>query len=294
MPKTPLMTRSQRLAAILAVLLATLVAPAAALAIGSPRLAAVQVALRARHLYTDTVDGLPGPATTSALVALQEQEGLPPTGVAGPQTIAALGPLAGPDLGTRTLAPGAIGGDVAQLQFLLAWHGFPNGTFDGSFGSHTKAALLRFQRWAGVPAVGVVGPATVAALQEPIPTCPIPLAWPLRATIGDPFGPRGAGFHPGVDLPAAPGTPVHAAAVGRVVFAGPTLSGYGNLVIVRHARGVTTMYAHLSRILAARGEPVTVGSLLGLVGATGKATGSHLHFEVRLRDAAVDPLPALR
>jgi murein DD-endopeptidase MepM/ murein hydrolase activator NlpD len=54
------------------------------------------------------------------------------------------------------------------------------------------------------------------------------------------------------------------------------------------------MYAHLSRVLAAPGEQVTVGTLLGLVGATGEATGPHLHFEVRVRDAAVDPLPALR
>jgi murein DD-endopeptidase MepM/ murein hydrolase activator NlpD len=79
-----------------------------------------------------------------------------------------------------------------------------------------------------------------------------------------------------------------------VTFAGPTAGGYGNLVIVKGAGGVATMYAHLSRILAYRGEAVTVGSLLGLVGATGETTGPHLHFEVRIRGAAVDPLPALR
>ena len=288
------MTRLVGLAAIVASVASTFVAPASASAIGSPHVAAIQVALRAKHLYGGTVDGLPGPGTTAALTALQQQAGLPTTGVAGPETMAALGPLAGPDLGARPLAPGAVGGDVAQLQFLLAWHGFPNGTIDGSFGSHVEAALLRFQRWAGLPTVGVVGTATVAALQAPVPSCPILLAWPLRAAVGDRFGPRGAGFHPGIDLPAAPGTPVRAAGVGRVVFAGRTAGGYGNLVIVQHGRGVTTMYAHLSRILATRGEQVTVGTLLGLVGATGMATGPHLHFEVRVRDAAVDPLPALR
>jgi murein DD-endopeptidase MepM/ murein hydrolase activator NlpD len=82
--------------------------------------------------------------------------------------------------------------------------------------------------------------------------------------------------------------------VGRVTFAGPTTGGYGNLVIVKGARRVSTMYAHLSRILAYRGEEVTVGTLLGLVGSSGETTGPHLHFEVRVRGAAVDPLPALQ
>ena len=272
------MTRLVGFAAVVASMGATFVAPASAQTMGSPRLAAVQVALRAKHLYAGTVDGLPGPQTTTAL----HRSGL------------ALDALAGPDLGSRPLGPGAVGGDVSQLQFLLAWHGFPNSTIDGGFGAHVEAALIRFQRWAGLPTVGVVGPATVAALQAPVPTCPIPLAWPLHASISSPFGPRGAMFHPGLDLAAGPGTPVHAAAIGRVVFAGPTTGGYGNLVIVQHAHGVTTMYGHLSRILAEPGELVTVGSLLGLVGATGEATGPHLHFEFRVRDAAVDPLPALR
>jgi murein DD-endopeptidase MepM/ murein hydrolase activator NlpD len=287
------MTRSLRLAAILAFLGALLVQPAVTLAIGNPRTAAVQVALRAKHLYGGTVDGETGPATTDGLEVLQHQAGLAPDGVAGPQTLAALGPLAGPELGTRPLAAGAFGGDVVELQFLLAWHGFPSGTIDGAFGWHTEAALRRFQRWAGLPAVGVVGPATIAALRGPIPTCPLGLAWPLRTLVGDRFGPLGAGFHPGIDLPAPAGTPVHAAGVGRVVLARPTIGGYGNLVAVRHADGVETFYAHLSRILVAPGEHVTVGSLLGLVGSTGRASGPHLHFEVRVRGAAVDPLPAL-
>jgi murein DD-endopeptidase MepM/ murein hydrolase activator NlpD len=276
------MTRSLRLAAIMAFLGVTLVAPATASAIGSPRVAAVQVALRAKNLYAGTIDGMQGPATRAALAALQQQ------------TDVTVDDLAGPALGARPLALGATGGDVSQLQFLLAWHGFPNGTIDGAFGLHVQTALVRFQRWAGIPPLGIVGPATVAALRAPVPTCPVQLAWPLRVKVGDAFGPRGAAFHPGIDLPAATGTPVRAAAVGRVTFAGPTAGGYGNLVIVKGAGGVATMYAHLSRILAYRGEAVTVGSLLGLVGATGETTGPHLHFEVRIRGAAVDPLPALR
>jgi len=292
--KTSVMTLSRRLATILAVLVAISVAPAAASTVGSPRLAAVQVALRARHLYWGTIDGLSGPATTAALVKLQRDAGLPPTGIPGPRTMTLLGPLAVRELGTRPLGPGATGGDVVELQFLLAWHGFPNGTVDGGFGTHVEAALVGFQRWARLPVTGVAGPATVAALHRPVPVCPVPLAWPLQAMVGDRFGPRGTGFHPGIDIPAAPGTPVHAAAVGKVTFAGATAGGYGNLVVVKGASGVATMYAHLSRILAWPGEAVTVGSLLGLVGATGETTGPHLHFEVRVRGAAVDPLPALQ
>src|SRR5438876_513104 len=283
------MTRSRRLAAILALIWACLVLPVEAHAVGSSRTAAVQAALRARHLYRGAVDGEVGPATTAALVALQQHAGLVPDGVPGPQTLAALGPLAGPPLGTRPLAPGDLGGDVVELQFLLAWHGFPSSTIDGAFGSHTEAALLRFQRWAGPPAAGFAGPATIAALHGPIPTCPFRLAWPFHASVGDRFGPRGTGFHPGIDLPAPTGTPVHAAAVGRVVLARPTTGGYGNLVVVRNAEGVETLYAHLSRIFVSPGQAVTVGSLVGLVGATGRATGPHLHFEVRVRGAAVDP-----
>jgi peptidoglycan hydrolase-like protein with peptidoglycan-binding domain len=287
------MTRALRIAAVVAFLGVSLELSAPALAAGSSQVAAIQVALRAKHLYSGTVDGVLGPSTKAGIVALQRRAGLVPDGDVGQRTIAALGPLAGPALGTRTLAPGAVGGDVVELQFLLAWHGFPSGTIDGGFGSHVEAALLRFQRWADLPTVGVAGPATVIALRAPVPECPLPLAWPVRVAVGDRFGPRGAAFHPGIDLPAAAGTPVQAAAVGRVTFAGPTTSGYGDLVVVQHAGGVVTMYAHLSRIVAYRGESVTVGTLVGLVGATGETTGPHLHFEVRVRGAAVDPLPAL-
>jgi peptidoglycan hydrolase-like protein with peptidoglycan-binding domain len=283
----------RRLAIVLVGACTVLVLPGGAPAFGNPQVAAIQVALRARHLYAGTVDGHLGRATTKGIVAVQRKAGLTPDGVPGPRTVAALGRLARHELGSRTLGPGMVGGDVVELQFLLAWHGFPSATFDGGFGSHLEAALLRFQRWAGLPPVGVTGPSTIAALQKPVPRCPIALAWPLQAKLGDPFGPRGDSFHPGIDLPAPPGTQVHAAAVGTVTFVGPTTGGYGNLVVVKGSGGVAEMYAHLSRILVARGQPVTVGSVVGLVGATGETTGPHLHFEVRVRGAAVDPLPAL-
>jgi hypothetical protein len=249
--------------------------------------------LRARQLYAGNVDGELGPATANAVTTLQRRRGLAPDGIPGPATRRVLGKLAVAALGRRPLRLGAVGGDVVQLQFLLAWHGFPSGPMDGALGPHTEAALLRFQRWAGLPTVGVAGPATVAALREALPSSPVRIAWPLQAPLGDLFGPRGNRFHSGIDLRATMGAPVRSSAPGRVVRAGYDAAGYGNLVVIEHVDGVQTWYAHLSRIAVAPGQVVTTRTLLGLVGATGHAFGPHLHFEVRVRGAVVDPLTAL-
>ena len=112
--------------------------------------------------------------------------------------------------------------------------------------------------------------------------------------MGDPFGPRGNRFHAGIDLIAPAGAPVAAAGAGRVVWAGSRAGGWGLLVVVAHSHGVRSMYAHLSRVDVRLGQYVTTGQRLGRVGATGDATGPHLHFELRVRGAAVDPLTALR
>jgi murein DD-endopeptidase MepM/ murein hydrolase activator NlpD len=113
-----------------------------------------------------------------------------------------------------------------------------------------------------------------------------------NAKLGDPFGPRGNGFHTGIDLIAPAGTPVYAAREGRVVFA-DWFDGYGFLVVLDHGHGERTYYAHLSRIDVKRGIWVGQGVRVGRVGATGDATGAHLHFEVRVRGAAVNPLTGL-
>ncbi len=288
LPKQEAMTRIAGLSIAGLLLLA-----GPALAAGSSDVAALQVALRARGLYAGTVDGVQGPSTANALIAFQRKAGLEPDGVAGPLTRAALGRFAGPDLGARALALGSVGWDVAELQFLLAWHGFPSGRFDGVFGAHLEAAVRRYQRFAGLPVVGVAGPATIAALSAPPPRSPMTLEWPLRAPVGDSFGPRGVRFHAGIDIGAPSGTPVAAAAPGRVTYAGPAAGGWGNLVVIAHGRGVRTLYAHLSRIDVTVGRRVGAAAEVGLVGATGDASGPHLHFEVRVRGAAVDPLSAL-
>jgi hypothetical protein len=195
-------------------------------------------------------------------------------------------------LGARVLRRGKHGRDVAELALALAWQGFPSGPIDGSFGPRLRSALVRYQRAVGLPADGIAGVATFVSLRKAPPSSPIPLGWPVLAPVGDGFGPRGDGFHAGVDLLASRGTGVIAAAPGRVTWAG-SRDGWGKLVAIAHGHGVRTMYAHLETIRVKVGEWVAGGTMLGRVGATGNATGAHLHFEVRVGGAAVDPLRAL-
>jgi murein DD-endopeptidase MepM/ murein hydrolase activator NlpD len=259
---------------------------------GSARIAALQTALAVKGLYDGPVDGVLGPGTTTAVRRLQRMAGLEVDGVPGPQTRRALGRWGRHPIGSRVLARGAIGWDVAALQFRLAWHGFPSWNFDGVLGRRTEQSLVAFQSWAGIRADGRAGPATFAALRQPPAACPLRLGWPVSGAVASPFGPRGRRFHAGIDLSAAEGAPVGASRSGRVVFTGWD-DGFGKLVTIAHHRGVVTMYAHLSRIDVRVGERLGAGARVGLVGHTGRATGPHLHFEVRLRGASVDPLPAL-
>ena len=284
-----------RLALALPLLVVALVLPAAARA--SPSIsagvAALQVALREHRLYTGTIDGIRGPQTMRAIRKFQRHARIAVDGIPGPQTRRALGRFGRHHLGSRPLHAGLVGWDVAALQFELAQHGFPSGRFDGIFGPHVRHALHRFQRWAGLRVDEIAGRTTLAALQRPAPRAVLPLAWPLtHAKLGDPFGPRGDRFHTGIDLIARAGTPVYAARNGRVSFADWS-DGYGFLVILDHGHGERTFYAHLSRIDVKVGVLVGQGVRVGLVGRTGDATGPHLHFEVRVRGAAVNPLTGL-
>jgi murein DD-endopeptidase MepM/ murein hydrolase activator NlpD len=277
-----------------ATVLAMLLLAPSAYAAGDPEVAALQVGLRQRGFYAGTVDGVMGSGTAAAIRRLQQKRGLAVDGVAGAQTRRALGRYGRrAPLGGRLLKHGMKGWDVAALQFALAWHGFPSGNFDGHFGPSTEAALRKFQHWAGLREDGRAGPGVFSALRSALPVCPIGLVSPVNVPSTDGYGPRGNRFHTGLDYPAAVGTPVVAAAAGRVTYAGLSAGGWGNLVIVSHGGVTRTLYAHLSQVSVSVGQQLAAGQRLGRVGSTGNSSGPHLHFEVRLRGAAVDPWTGL-
>jgi murein DD-endopeptidase MepM/ murein hydrolase activator NlpD len=255
--------------------------------------AALQVALRSKGLYAATVDGVDGPLTRDAVRRFQGRRGLVVDGIAGPRTRGALGWRGRPRLGRRAIAAPARGWDVAALQFLLATHGFASGPFDGRLGARGDAALRRFQAWAGLAADGVAGPATLAALRRPPPRSALRFLAPVAGPLGDGFGPRGGAFHAGIDYTVGAGTPVGAAGRGCVSTIGWDPAGYGRFVVIAHRAGMTSLYAHLAAVTVRDGACVAASARIGTVGATGNATGPHLHFELRLRGAAVDPLTGL-
>ena len=128
------------------------------------------------------------------------------------------------------------------------------------------------------------------SVDQPIPKDTEKLfSWPLNGRLTSRFGPRKGSFHDGIDIAAPVGTPVRAAASGRVIFS-DALRGYGNVVIVKHANGFTTVYAHHRRNLVKDGQIVQRGEIIGEVGETGRVTGPSLHFEVRSGKNARNPL----
>jgi murein DD-endopeptidase MepM/ murein hydrolase activator NlpD len=116
--------------------------------------------------------------------------------------------------------------------------------------------------------------------------------WPVNGPVVSGFGMRWGRMHEGIDIAVGSGTPIHAAASGRVVYAG-WMEGYGNLVAIDHGGGLSTAYAHQSSIAAGVGQTVSQGQTIGYVGCTGHCFGPHLHFEVRVNGSPVDPLSYL-
>jgi murein DD-endopeptidase MepM/ murein hydrolase activator NlpD len=133
----------------------------------------------------------------------------------------------------------------------------------------------------------------------PAPDLSALTASPLPGVENSGFGWRddpvrgGRKFHKGTDFDADRGTPVQCAGDGIVAFAG-NKDGYGNVVFVDHGGGVVTRYAHLSKVAVKRGDVVLATGLIGKVGSTGRTTGPHLHFEIRLDGRAVDPVLAMQ
>lgn len=107
----------------------------------------------------------------------------------------------------------------------------------------------------------------------------------------DPFTGRRR-MHQGIDIPGPIGTPIYATADG-IVSRAEWANGYGNLVEINHGNGLQTRYGHMSKLIAQPNQRVVRGQLIGLMGSTGRSTGSHLHYEVRIAGAAVNPVPYL-
>jgi murein DD-endopeptidase MepM/ murein hydrolase activator NlpD len=149
--------------------------------------------------------------------------------------------------------------------------------------SNSITVLLQ-TRQAGVP----LQAAGRGVLGVPIPGAPItsPFGSRVHPIFGD------VRVHTGIDFGAGMGTPIRAAAAGVVVFAGPR-GGYGNATIIDHGGSIATLYGHQSALLVQEGQQVVKGQVIGRVGATGFATGPHLHFEVRVAGTPVDPLTYL-
>ncbi len=135
------------------------------------------------------------------------------------------------------------------------------------------------------------------------PSASVPAGWPLTAQyrlISSDFGARSASngggqrIHQGIDIPAPKGTPVHATASGGCVVSGRNRGGYGEVIVLEHDGGYQTLYAHLSRRVVRVGQRVERGEIVGHVGSTGRATGNHLHYEVRRNAKACNPVPFLR
>lgn len=118
-------------------------------------------------------------------------------------------------------------------------------------------------------------------------------AWPANGKISRGFRPSSDKDHKGIDIRADVGTPVYAARSGKVIYASNELSGFGNCIIIQHDPVWTTFYAHNDRNLVRAGDVVQCGQQIAEVGQTGRATGPHLHFEIRHDGTALDPHPML-
>ena len=168
-------------------------------------------------------------------------------------------------------------------------------------GEHSETAVLNVLHKSGIakqapPQAPASGGQARPPKQPAAPPISVPeqysgaMRWPLDAYIvSSEYGERWGKIHKGMDMAAHVGEPVYAIADGEVIYAGNGLSGYGNVVILRHDRKTTSLYAHNSELKVKQGDQVTKGTLVALLGSTGHSTGPHVHFEIRDGDAAVNP-----
>ena len=141
-----------------------------------------------------------------------------------------------------------------------------------------------------VQTAAVTNPRVKAVIGTPPPRSGRGFAWPVRGKIVSRFGTKPDGRHnDGINIAVAKGAPVRAADNGVVVYAGSELKGYGKLILIRHAGGWVTAYAHNDQLLVDRGQKVTAGQVIARAGSTGSVSDPQLHFEIRRGADAVDP-----
>ena len=133
---------------------------------------------------------------------------------------------------------------------------------------------------------------TITPERSPSKSPPSKFIWPVKGVVTSPFGNRWGNMHEGIDIGAPEGTPIHAAAAGKVIFSGER-GAYGLIVIIEHPDDWYTIYAHNSKNLVGQGATVKQGEKIALVGQTGRATGPHLHFEIRQGVKPLDPIKYL-
>ncbi|MBP7064253.1 MAG: peptidoglycan DD-metalloendopeptidase family protein [Ferrovibrio sp.] len=238
---------------------------------------------------TSTMPAPTAPALTGTGVAVQE---LPPPGTSGPVPAPAVAPApaampAPPPAKPAPLPEVSIPASPAQAAQI-----------------EPQPAMQPEPQVAAAPPVPVpaptptpvAAPAAPPAIakpqvdEEPPPRSGRTFAWPVRGRILSTFGPKPDGLHnDGINIAARNGAPVIAAENGVVVYAGSELRGFGNLLLVRHADGWITAYAHLDRVLVQKGQQVKRGQAIATVGSSGAVDQPQLHFEIRRGTQAVDP-----
>ena len=199
---------------------------------------------------------------------------------------------------------GSLAGEVSALYGLktsrILKSDAPDLTRDQFASSLDQLYALRSSALSGAATVGIeLGGGRPATTADWMQMAAAPTLWPVEGTITgsfgeriDPFNGEGA-FHTGVDISASYGQTVIAPADGLVIFADQD-GGYGRLLILEHGNGISTRYGHLSSFAAIVGQSVRRGDVIGYVGQSGRATGPHLHYEVRLHDVPVNPHKYMR
>ena len=155
-----------------------------------------------------------------------------------------------------------------RLVFFLSFLSFYSVLFSGC--STARNAVFRAPR----PVVNTIG------FNKPLTT---------KYRISQKFKPSHNKKHMGIDLAGAKGSPIFSVKKGRVIYQGMRFSGYGKMIMIKHANGITSLYSHLEKIFVRAGQIVSGGHLIGTMGRTGRATGVHLHFELMQHKEPIDP-----